>query len=295
MGAPYSTNTEQPQAQSQQVAEGAKAAPAPATATIAETTDTPETVEEARRKGWVPKEEYKGDPSKWVDATTFVERGERFVKNLQHEIADLRKQVSSFEDTKKSVKKFYEERIAQRDTELKEAITNLRMQHSQAIREGDDELAITAEDSLEKLKKQREELQEELKSQQKQDRNPGPTENDPVLLEWIEDGNQWFKDNPQLQSYAVKLGEQMIAGGETARGRIFLNKLSEAMKREFPRRFRQSQSPSSQAVEGNSPGTGHASGKSERDLPESDKKLMEQFVSEGWMTKEAFLQSYFSR
>ena len=31
--------------------------------------------QEARTLGWVPQEEFKGDPNRWVDADTFVERG----------------------------------------------------------------------------------------------------------------------------------------------------------------------------------------------------------------------------
>ena len=31
--------------------------------------------QEARTLGWVPAEEFKGDPNRWVDAETFVERG----------------------------------------------------------------------------------------------------------------------------------------------------------------------------------------------------------------------------
>jgi len=35
---------------------------------------------QARDSGWVPKEEYKGEEHKWVDAGEFLRRGELFKK-----------------------------------------------------------------------------------------------------------------------------------------------------------------------------------------------------------------------
>jgi hypothetical protein len=54
---------------------------------------------EARELGWLPKEEFKGDPSRWTDAETFVKKGDEVMplikaqnKRLKREIDDLKKQ-----------------------------------------------------------------------------------------------------------------------------------------------------------------------------------------------------------
>jgi hypothetical protein len=253
----------------------------------------------ASRQGWVPRESYKGDPKKWVDAKTFVERGERFVGNLQSEVAALRTKLESFEGTKAAFVKFHEESLAKKDSELKEAIAELRIQRSQAQSDGEHDTVIQIEDRIELLKEQQTELKKPIDA-------PAPAAakvvelNNPVMLEWIDDGNQWFNDEPKLRDYAVALGDALISNGETARGRPFLDKISAQMKIDFPRRFKAAGSASDtlgNAVNGAGNGGGErpAGGKTERDLPPEDFQLMKQFIREGYTTKETFLASYFSR
>ena len=250
---------------------------------------------EATRKGWVPKEEFSGDPSKWVDAKTFVDRGNKFNANLQREVERLRKQIESFEGTKQAFIKFTEERLAAKDAELKEAISQLRIQRSQAVREGEDELAVELEDRIDALKQQQKEVKE-IPVEQKQ---TGPNMDDPVLNDWIEDGNEWFRDDAKLRDYAVNLGNELIANGEKLRGRKFLDRVAEVMAEEFPRRFGRGKTSSGGRVDpvaGESRGGGSSKGgKTEADLPRADRELMRSLVSEGYTTKEEFLKSYFSR
>jgi len=54
--------------------------------------------EKAMAEGWRPKEEYQGDPEKWVDAAEFLRRGELFSKiELQSkEIKQLKQTMTEF-------------------------------------------------------------------------------------------------------------------------------------------------------------------------------------------------------
>lgn len=259
---------------------------------------------EAGRKGWVPKDKYKGDPAKWVDSKTFVERGERFNANLQREVQELRATLESFKGTAKAFADFSQKQLAQKDTELKEAISALRIQRAEALRDGDAALSVEIEDRIDLLKDEQK-AAKEVVAEVKEERVPGPQQDDPVLLEWIEDGNQWFTNNPKLRDYAVRAGEALIKGGETVKGRRFLDKISEMMRTEFPRSFKKMQEDSesgntgrTNTVESASNGSAPAkryNGKSERDLPAEDLALMKEYIKEGWTTKEKFLTSYFSR
>jgi hypothetical protein len=266
---------------------------------------------QATRQGWVDKEHYKGDPKKWVDAKTFLERGERFTKNLENEVATLRRKIEEFEGTKAAFKKFHEETIARKDEELKNAIAALRVQRSEAQSEGEHETVVALEDRIDLLKMQQKELKAPIEqvapavltSEQAADM----AKTDPVLAEWVEDGNAWFSEDAKLRQYALNLGENLIKSGETVRGRPFLDKVSELMRRDFPRYFRTAPGASNlaNATSASSTGSGAqagggktgvgAAGKTERDLPKEDLELMRQFVKEGWMTKEKFLANYFSR
>lgn len=260
-------------------------------------------VAEATRKGWVPKDQYKGDPDKWVDATKFVERGNNFTKNLQRELANVKQQLADFQGTKQKFVQFMEERLAAKDAELKDAISALRVQKSAATREGDDELAVQLEDRIEVLKGQREEVKK-IPDQQKP---PGDQVNmtDPVLVEWIEDDNEWFRDDPKLREYSVNLANELVQKGENMvdgkrlTGRKFLNLVRERMEEEFPRRFKKTTSAStgrSDLVAGASGGrSSGTAGKTEADLPREDREIMRDLIKGGFTTKEKFLNSYFSR
>lgn len=58
---------------------------------------------EARGRGWAPKEEFKGDPARWVDAETFIERTDTVMPllkadrdRLKRELGDLKRQFKQF-------------------------------------------------------------------------------------------------------------------------------------------------------------------------------------------------------
>ena len=51
---------------------------------------TTEVEQAAREMGWRPKEEFRGDTAKWVDAETFVSRGENFIPILRADREKLR-------------------------------------------------------------------------------------------------------------------------------------------------------------------------------------------------------------
>lgn len=263
---------------------------------------------EARRKGWRPETEYTGPEGKWVDAKTFVERGERFTKKLEGEIATLKKQIDGFEGTKAQFRKFFDDQMAKRDKEHTDAINALRVQRSQATRDGDDELAVELEDRIEATRKQQADLKSEAAAAATERQAEAPNEQaavtSPVLVEWIAEGNEWFQKDEVLTKHAIEVGKQMRKDGEKRMGRAFLELVKEQVKSDFPRRFKEleaaggaRQNASGGAGQGGT-GTGNQAaynGKTERDLPAEDLAIMRQFVKDGLYTKDAFLKSYFSR
>jgi hypothetical protein len=76
---------------------------------------------EARQHGWTPKEEFKGDPARWVDATTFVERADSvlpFVKKqnkaLKIELEGLKRDIKrATEHFSKAEERAYERALAE--------------------------------------------------------------------------------------------------------------------------------------------------------------------------------------
>jgi hypothetical protein len=95
---------------------------------------------EARKSGWTPEKSFKGDPSKWIDAESWVKRGKEFIpflqtanRSMKEELAALREQNMQLERMNRANAKALEElkgevtdqTVATAETarsELKEAI-----------------------------------------------------------------------------------------------------------------------------------------------------------------------------
>ena len=270
------------------------ASPAPSAEQAAE--------ELASRKGWVSKATWiaKGKPaSQWTDAVTFNKRGDAFVTNLQAELAAVKAKLERFEGTAAEFEKFQKTQAVKQDSDSQAALRQLRLQHKEAIRNGEDEEALELEDQIDALKASTKAAVAEIKAAPA----PPPAPQDSLLLdEWIEDGNSWFKENDKLRTYAVALGDKLIQGGETLRGRKFLDMIAEKMREEFPRSFRTTAAPaaSGRVSGGGNGGAGSSgafsiNGRTARDLPASDRALMRQFIEDGLYTEETFLKSYFTR
>lgn len=272
---------------------GAGATDPDAEAAAAAAAETAAIEAEATRKGWRPKDKYEGDASKWVDAKTFIERGERFNKNLQKEVTVLKAKIESFEGTKAAFVKHQNEIMQRKDAELADALRQLRIQRSEAQADGDHEAAVALEDRIESVTSDRAKIKEELAAVEA----PAAPTVDPVLEEWIGDGNDWFAKDAKLRNYAITLGDELRSQGESLKGRAFLDKISTLMAAEFPARFGNANRQRPGAAEGSRQSGAPASGgtKTERDLPAADRALMREFVAQGYITKEKFLKDYFSR
>lgn len=243
-------------------------------------------VAEASAKGWVPKDQYTGDPAKWVDAATFVERGNNFNANLKKKVSSLEAQLASFKGTAEAFKKFHAEAMAGKQKELDSALTQLKREHREAIREGDDDAADALEGRMEVLR------QEKITAAAEVVEAPAENAQTPELKAWVEDGNEWFESDKKLQTYALGVAQELVTNGEKLRGRAFLDKVTEIMREEFPAKF----SNPNRRRAGMSEAGGKAAigipGRTERDLPAADRQLMRDFVSAGWTTKEKFLAEY---
>ena len=180
--------------------------------------------EEAGRKGWVPKDKFKGDPSKWKPASVYLESGRRFEKNTQRELQELREKYATLEKTGQAFAKFHEEAMARKDAEIAQAIKDTKQRARQAVRDGDDDLAETLDERVELLEQERAGIKQQVKQVNAEDK-PAVT---PVISsqaqlvvvrEWTADGNEWFDTDPELRQYAIEIGTEMKQNGDQTQGR----------------------------------------------------------------------------
>lgn len=251
------------------------------------------TEQAALSKGWTPKDKFKGDPAKWVDAKTFVERGERFASNLKNENQALKRQLEEFKGTAAAFRKYHDEVVAGKQKEIDEAIRGIKRTVKEAEGDRDYDTAEAGEARIKLLEEQKVKLQQEAAAVQQ----TAPAGINPELQTWIDNGNEWFNTDLKLRAYSIVIGEEIRRAQPQIDGPTFLAQVRERMEEDFPAKFgampaRRSMADAGGGRRATSPGGG---GKSIRDLPKADRDLCRQFVKEGWVTEESFVKSYFER
>ncbi|MEB3214048.1 MAG: hypothetical protein VKL39_22055 [Leptolyngbyaceae bacterium] len=227
---------------------------------------------QARASGWVPLEEWDGDPDDWTDAKEFVRRGELFhkISNQSSEIKELKKAISALTDHHQKVK----------ETEYTRALEYLKQQKKTALEEGDADKLLQVDDAIDILKQERQQEAEKVQ-QQKQS---GPT---PVFTSWVQQ-NPWYLKDPELRSFADEIGVGAFqrAGGNIAEQELYELVRQRVMKA-YPEKFK-GNGNKTPAVEGSGNSGAPAKADSFR-LSEEEERVMKTFVRQGIMSKEQYI------
>lgn len=190
----------------------------------------------AREMGWRPQAEFRGDTAKWVDAETFVSRGEHFLPilradrtRLQAKTAEL---ATSLEETRALL------------SASQEAIAELRRFHDEDTSR---QVAKARKDLISEIKQAREdgdvdkefELQSEVtkldaavKAAPKPAATPAPTKppatQDPEFIAW-EAENQWFRTDARKHALAMSIATELRQDQANAKlvGRAFYDRVGE--------------------------------------------------------------------
>ncbi len=206
-----------------------------------DTTGAPDLEERAREMGWMPKEEYKGNPDNWRSAEDFVEKGKHLLplisannKKLRQElltrdkdIATLKQAVETSQKAIKALQKTYTESTK---LQVEQARKELRDQLKAAKEIGDVDAELLLIDKLDDLK-------QAVKEQKDEDTSATEvTTLDPAFVQWQSE-NPWFgnttdaKDNSRTQAL-VKVGEELRSSGDRSTGRTFMDKCVRELERQ---------------------------------------------------------------
>jgi len=177
-----------------------------------------EVEQKARGMGWLPKEQFRGQPERWIDAEKYVQRGEEFIPFLQATNRKLEGELATTNG-----------RLTEISTQLKEAtetIDALKEFRTELNKERVEELkgnlvegikAAREEGDVEKEEQLREKLAEAKVVAKEPDKKPEvrqePRQDVTKLPEWqdfVRD-NPWWNEDPVMRSASVAIGEKMAA------------------------------------------------------------------------------------
>lgn len=229
----------------------------------------------AREQGWKPKEEYEGDPAKWVSAETFVARAPLFDK-----IDELSRKVKTLDQGNAALKQHYEKLRA---TEYDRALEALRAEHRAKLEDGD---LLGADEVKDKIN----DVRAEAKEAERQAKVPQDSGPNPEFVSWVE-RNKWYATDEELRDaadvYGVRYHKQGMSPKEV------LLKVSEQIKKTFPDKFRNPNKDTASAVESKvTNGRGTRAPSIEDSMTADEKRVMHRIVNSGVMTKAEYLKDY---
>lgn len=246
------------------------------------------TVEErAKRMGWAPKDDFKGDPARWVDAATYVKNGEESLPILRERNRKMERDLAEKDKALKEFKAF-NERVE--ESAYKRAKAEIEANLKAATKAGDEAGVTQAAEELAQIERER-------------GKKEAAPKTDPEFDGWVAE-NRWYTDdadlNEEAEAEAFRLRKRMSTGREPAlEGVAFLDKVKANLKAKFPAKFggnprRQQGSGVEGSNGGGEPRNGARKGWSE--LPHEAKLAGEGFIKQGLMKdKAAYAAQYWSQ
>jgi len=192
-----------------------------------------EVEQEARKEGWVPQDEWKGDPEKWKPAEKFVEDGKNINGILRSKVDRLEERVEQLLDSNKQLNEFSQRTIEKERKEKTSLINELKAARKQAVTDGDGDAYERANDQIQNL-------QEDLR--------PAPEKLDPVAQTWLRE-NSWYESNRKLHAFADGVADQLIESGYVPGSKAYFDELTSQVKETFPEEFENKNRGGAAAVE----------------------------------------------
>ena len=248
--------------------------------------------ERARGMGWVPKEEFRGDESRWVDAEMFVKRGDEVMPILKERLGKMESTMSEVKGQNARLEQIQKNLLNMQKTTseraYKRAKRELQKEQREAVAAGDIATYDRIENEINDIEKDSEFVEEPNGIV------PDTQSMNPDYPAWVAE-NRWYINDKKLEDYADFIGNKLIQQG--LKGRALLDAVTDGVKETFPSSFENQKRTLPPTVETGGMGGGEeprGKGKSYRDLPPDAKDACDSFVADGLMKKEEYVAEYFA-
>lgn len=255
-----------------------------------EEASSPSVEDIALEMGWKPKEDFAGHEEDYVDAATYIKRSKDIQDSMRQHLKDNKRKMSTLEQTISDIKNHYESVNRAQLKELKSKIEETKEQKREAIEEGDVERVEKYENQLSDLYDQVVGQLQQVKNKQNAESEPDPEEME-AFSAWTRQ-NPWYNQpgytngDSELTKYADYLAELPEYAGLPYSKK--LDVVTRKVKETFPEKFKNGSPKRPPAVEGGSK-TSQNKKVSVRDLTPEQRSVMNNFVNQGIMTQEQYI------
>ena len=261
--------------------------------------DNADVERDARRQGWVPREQFRGSDDEWIDANTFVQRGREINPILRANNDRLKSQIDSlYAQNNVLVRELTDLKKGHATIQQRDYNTTLRMLKEarlEAMENNDNSKFLELDERIDQLREQKDQYVPQV-----QEPSQPQAQADPEFMGWLQD-NRWYGSDEWRTSTINKVAEEMRATYPHLVGRKFLDEVLEEAVSRYPRDFgaapRQSTMNHQMVEDGGRrsslPSRGGRRG-SMADLPSDAREAMKRFVRDGIMTEQRYIDLYFA-
>ena len=235
---------------------------------------------EAKTMGWVPKEQFRGAETEFVDAKEFVERGRQILpivqannQRLMGQVNVLGQKLSSVEEALKASNATIEALESSHDEDVKAQVeaarAELKEQLEAASRDGDHRAVADLTDKMTQLNTAASTRGNgEDKGDKGEQKPPAPPPIHPEVQAWMTQ-NADFMQDPRRVALANVITQELRQAGDTSIGAAFLDRVAEEVDKTLGARKAGSASRVSPGGGGRGRGVdgGGGAAKSYADLP----------------------------
>lgn len=190
----------------------------------------------ARRMGWRPREEFRGDPDRWIPAEEFIDRGERMLPLLQErnraadrQITELRQRV---EEQGQTLNSMLQSARRAEQVGYRRAMQELSQQRQRAVETGDTAAFAAVEQAMRELGPE-----PQVPQVPQPPNNGGPQANaDPTIVAWVE-RNPWFKNHRVANVAMIAAMQEAERDNPGASTADHLMEAEDVIRRRFPELF----------------------------------------------------------
>lgn len=232
----------------------------------------------AVEQGWVPQDEWQGDPADWRPAKEYIDRGE-LLKSISELKRELRLQ-------KEGVQEFRKHHEQVKELAYKQALADLRAQKKVALENGDADAVIEIDEQIAETRDKQKAAVEAPKTPEPQAQGPNPE-----FLKW-EQRNGWYRNDRAMKAVADEIARELVGRGEQDVSRILVE-VDKEVRKAFPSKFENPRRAGAPAVEGTTRTS--RSPKDDVVLTDVEKQIMNKILRTGAITKEKYLEEFKAR
>lgn len=253
---------------------------------------SPEIESRARDMGWVPKDQFRGNPDSWRPADEFVRRGEEFLPIVRSSLEKERRRTAELEAQIATQRKEFDDRLRRLDKVSQAALQNqaaqLHARYNAAKREA---ASVGDVERYDRLNREHAEefqrFESSVPAEPEPEKAPAkvpamPPEVQQAVAVWTDRHADWWDKDAELTDMAVNIHSTLLRNRPRMTIEQNLAEVEERMAAMYPGRIKKAAARSPAAsLEGGSrqPGSMSPRGKGWADIPADDRKQGEQFIT----------------